>query len=232
MKILVIEDEKKVASFIKKGLEDGYYQVTLSYDGVDGFKKATSGEFDLIILDNMLPKMDGLAVLSQLRATGMQVPVLMLTAKTETEDIVTGLDSGADNYMAKPFAFAELQARVKALIRKSVQGRGSDILYANLRIDPVDHRLWRDKTEIKLSGQEYQVIAYLVRNAEAIVSRQDIADNCWDEPIEQFSNIVDVYINYLRKKVDASFSPKLIHTVRGQGYVLKDKDSATLTVIK
>ena len=223
MKILVIEDEKKIASFIKKGLEDESCQVTLSYDGEDGLKQATSGEFDLIILDTLLPKMDGLAVLSQLRETGNQVPVLMLTAKAETTDIVTGLGSGADDYMVKPFAFEELLARVRALIRRSLQSRGLDIRYANLRIDPVDHRLWRDTSEIKLSGQEYQVIAYLVRNAEAIVSRQDIADNCWDEPIEQFSNIVDVYINYLRKKVDASFSPKLIHTVRGQGYVLKDK---------
>jgi DNA-binding response OmpR family regulator len=190
---------------------------------VDGLKNATSGEFDLIILDIMLPKMDGLAVLSQVRETGMQVPVLMLTAKTETIDIVTGLDSGADDYMVKPFAFVELQARVKALIRKSEQSRGSDIRYANLRIDPVDHRVWRDKTEIKLSGQEYKMITYLIRNAEVPVSRQDIVDNCWDEPIAQFSNIVDVYINYLRKKVDGSFSPKLIHTVRGLGYVLKDK---------
>ncbi|MFZ4855730.1 MAG: response regulator transcription factor [Desulfuromonadaceae bacterium] len=227
MKILVIEDEKKIASFIKKGLEDESCQVTLSYDGVDGLNNATSGEFDLIIIDIMLPKMDGLAVLSQVRGKGMHVPVLMLTAKTETIDIVTGLDSGADDYLAKPFAFAELQARVKALIRKSVQSRGSDIRCANLRIDPVDHRVWRDKAEIKLSGQEYQIIAYLVRNAEVTVSRQEIADNCWDEPIAQFSNIVDVYINYLRKKVDEPFSPKLIHTVRGQGYVLKDKDSPT-----
>jgi DNA-binding response OmpR family regulator len=223
MKILVIEDEKKIASFIKKGLENESYQITLSYDGVDGLNKATSGEFDLIILDNILPKMDGLAVLCQLRGTGIQVPVLMLTAKSETIDIVTGLDSGADDYMVKPFAFEELQARVKALIRKSIQSRGSDIRYANLRIDPVDHRVWRDTTEIKLSGKEYQMIAYLIRNAEVSVSRKEIADNCWKEPVEQFSNIVDVYINYLRKKIDGSFSPKLIHTVRGQGYVLKDK---------
>jgi DNA-binding response OmpR family regulator len=171
----------------------------------------------------MLPKMDGLAVLSQLRGTGSHAPVLMLTAKTETIDIVNGLDAGADDYMVKPFAFAVLLARVKALIRKKGQCRGSDLRYANLRIDPVDHRVWRDKTEIKLSGQEYQIIVYLIRKAEVTVSRQEIVDNCWDEPVAQFSNIVDVYINYLRKKVDGSFSPMLIHTVRGQGYVLKDK---------
>ncbi|MFZ4860110.1 MAG: response regulator [Desulfuromonadaceae bacterium] len=223
MKILVIEDEKKVASFIKKGLEDGSCQITLSYDGVDGLNKATSGEFDLIILDNMLPKMDGLTVLSQLRGTGIQIPILMLSAKTETIDIVTGFDAGADDYMVKPFIFAELQARVKALIRRSAQSRGADIRYANLRIDPVNHRIWRDKTEITLSGKEYQVLAYLIRNAEVTVSRETIADNCWDEPFNKFSNIVDVYINYLRKKVDDPFSPKLIHTVRGCGYILRDK---------
>lgn len=223
MKILVIEDEKKVASFIKKGLEDGSCQVTLSYDGVDGLNKATSGEFGLILLDNMLPKMDGLTVLSQLRGTGIQIPIFMLSAKTETIDIVTGLDAGADDYMVKPFIFAELQARVKALIRRSAQSRGADIRYANLRIDPVNHRIWRDKTEITLSGKEYQVLAYLIRNAEVTVSRETIADNCWDEPFNKFSNIVDVYINYLRKKVDGPFSPKLIHTVRGCGYILRDK---------
>jgi len=223
MKLLVIEDEKKVASFIKKGLEDGTYQVTLSYDGLDGLKKATSGEFDLIVLDTILPKMDGLTVLSHLRESGIQTPVLMLTAKTETIDIVTGLDAGADDYMSKPFVFAELQARVKALIRKSVQGKGSDIHYANLRVDPVDHRVWRDKTEIALSGKEYRIIAYLIRNAEVPLSRQEIADNCWNGPFSKFSNIVDVYINYLRKKIDNPFSPKLIHTVRGYGFIFKNK---------
>jgi DNA-binding response OmpR family regulator len=223
MKLLVIEDEKKVASFIKKGLEDGTYQVTLSYDGVDGLKKATSGEFDMIILDSILPKMDGLTVLSHLRESGIQIPVLMLTAKSETIDIVTGLDAGADDYMSKPFVFAELQARVKALIRKSVQGKGSDIHYANLRVDPVDHRVWRDKTEIVLSGKEYRIMAYLIRNAEVPLSRQEIADNCWNGPFNKFSNIVDVYINYLRKKLDNPFSPKLIHTVRGYGFILKNK---------
>lgn len=223
MKILVVEDEKKVANAIKKGLEDGSYQVTLSHDGDDGFKKATSGEFDAILLDSTLPKMDGLNVLSQLRGTGIQIPVLMLSAKTETIDIVTGLDAGADAYMVKPFIFDELQARMKALIRRSAQSRGADIRYANLRIDPVNHRAWRDKTEITLSGKEYQLIAFLIRNAEIPVSRKEIADNCWDEPFDTFTNIIDVYINYLRKKIDGSFSPKLIHTVRGRGYVLKDK---------
>jgi DNA-binding response OmpR family regulator len=223
MNILVIEDEKKVANFIKKGLETGYYNITLSYDGADGLAQATSGEFDLIILDRMLPKMDGLEVLQELRKAGNLIPVLMLTAKSDTSDLVSGLDAGADDYLGKPFAFAELQARVRALVRRNELSQGADIHYSDLRIDPVNHKIWRGKTEIVLSGKEYRVLAYLVRNAEKPVSRQELADNCWDEPFDKFTNIVDVYINYLRKKVDGQFKPKLIHTIRGVGYAVTSK---------
>lgn len=223
MNILVIEDEKKVASFIKKGLEADDYKVTLCHDGAEGLRQASNGEFDLVILDWMLPKMDGLAVLQQLRKVGNQIPVLMLTAKTDTMDLVTGLDTGADDFLAKPFAFAELQARVRALVRRSEQNRGADIHYADMRIDPVNHKVWRGKTEIVLSGKEYRMLAYLVKNAETTVTRQNIADNCWDEPFETFTNIIDVYINYLRKKVDGPFNSNLIHTVRGVGYSFMSK---------
>lgn len=222
MKILIVEDEKKVASFIKRGLEDDSYQVTLSYDGVDGLKRASSGEFDLIILDYMLPKKDGLTVLHELREAGNQIPVLMLTAKTETEDVVSGLEAGADDYLVKPFAFAELQARVRALIRRSEQDRGAEIRFADLRLDPVNHKVWRGQTEIVLTAKEYNLLAYMVRNAGTVLSRANIADNCWEYPFETFTNIIDVYINYLRKKVDGKFATKLIHTVRGQGYILKE----------
>lgn len=222
MKILIVEDEKKVASFIKRGLEDDSYQVTLSYDGADGLKRASSGEFDLIILDCMLPKKDGLTVLHELRAAGNQVPVLMLTAKAETADVVSGLDAGADDYLVKPFAFAELQARVRALIRRSEQDRGAEIRFADLRLDPVNHKVWRGQTEIVLTAKEYNLLAYMVRNAGNVLSRANIADNCWEYPFETFTNIIDVYINYLRKKVDDKFPTKLIHTVRGQGYILKE----------
>ena len=222
MKILIVEDEKKVASFIKRGLEDDSYQVTLSYDGADGLKQASSGEFDLIILDCMLPKKDGITLLKELREAGSHVPVLMLTAKTETRDVVTGLDAGADDYLAKPFAFAELQARVRALIRRSEQDRGADIRFADLRLDPVNHKVWRGQVEIVLTAKEYNLLAYMVRNAGNVLSRANIADNCWEYPFETFTNIIDVYINYLRKKVDGKFPTKLIHTVRGQGYILKE----------
>lgn len=222
MKILIVEDEKKVASFIKRGLEDDHYQVTLCYDGVDGLKRANSGEFDLIILDCMLPKKDGLTVLKELREAGSQVPVLMLTAKAETVDVVSGLDAGADDYLVKPFAFAELQARVRALVRRSEQDRGAEIRFADLRLDPVNHKVWRGKTEIVLTAKEYNLLAYMVRNAGNVLTRANIADNCWEYPFETFTNIIDVYINYLRKKVDGKFPTKLIHTVRGQGYILKE----------
>ncbi len=222
MKILIVEDEKKVASFIKRGLEDDHYQVTLCYDGVDGLKRASSGEFDLIILDCMLPKKDGLTVLKELREAGSQVPVLMLTAKAETVDVVSGLDAGADDYLVKPFAFAELQARVRALVRRSEQDRGAEIRFADLRLDPVNHKVWRGKTEIVLTAKEYNLLAYMVRNAGNVLTRANIADNCWEYPFETFTNIIDVYINYLRKKVDGKFPTKLIHTVRGQGYILKE----------
>ncbi|NTV49483.1 MAG: response regulator transcription factor [Geobacteraceae bacterium] len=222
MKILIVEDEKKVASFIKRGLEDDNYQVTLCYDGVDGLKRANSGDFNLIILDCMLPKKDGLTLLHELRESGNQVPVLMLTAKSETDDIVSGLDAGADDYIAKPFAFAELQARVRALIRRSEQDRGAEIRFADLRLDPVNHKVWRGQAEIVLTAKEYNLLAYMVRNAGNVLTRANIADNCWEYPFETFTNIIDVYINYLRKKVDGKFPTKLIHTVRGQGYILKE----------
>lgn len=222
MKILIVEDEKKVASFIKRGLEEDSYQVTLSHDGVDGFKRASSGEYDLIILDYMLPKKDGLTVLRELHDAGNKIPVLMLTAKSETEDVVSGLDAGADDYLVKPFAFAELQARVRALIRRSEQDRGAEIRFADLRLDPVNHKVWRGQTQIVLTAKEYNLLAYMVRNAGTVLTRANIADNCWEYPFETFTNIIDVYINYLRKKVDGKFPTKLIHTVRGQGYILKE----------
>lgn len=222
MKILIVEDEKKVASFIKRGLEDDNYQVTLSYDGADGLKRASSGEFDLVILDCMLPKKDGVTVVRELRDAGNQIPVLMLTAKAETTDVVSGLDAGADDYLVKPFAFAELQARVRALVRRSEQDRGAEIRFADLRLDPVNHKVWRGKTEIVLTAKEYNLLAYMVRNAGNVLTRANIADNCWEYPFETFTNIIDVYINYLRKKVDGKFPTKLIHTVRGQGYILKE----------
>lgn len=222
MKVLIVEDEKKVASFIKRGLADDNYDVTVSHDGEDGLKQALTGDFNLIVLDVSLPKKDGIVVVNELRAAGSRVPVLMLTARDAIEDVVAGLDAGSDDYLKKPFVFAELQARVRALIRRGGFDRGAEIRFADLRLDPVSHHVWRGQTAITLTAKEYALLAYMVRNAGTVLSRANIADNCWEYPFETFTNIIDVYINYLRKKVDGRFPIKLIHTVRGQGYILKE----------
>jgi two-component system, OmpR family, copper resistance phosphate regulon response regulator CusR len=222
MKILVVEDEKKVAGFIKRGLEEDAYEVMTVYDGVEGLKQALSGEYSLVILDLMLPKKDGLSVIKELREAGNQTPVLMLTARGTTEDIVSGLEAGSDDYLTKPFAFAELLARVRALLRRSEQDRGAEIFFADLRLDPVSHKVWRSGNEIELTAQEYGLLEYLARNPNVPLSRAMIAEHCWNYDFDKFTNIIDVYINYLRKKVDRDYPTKLIHTVRGQGYILRE----------
>ncbi|NVN90607.1 MAG: response regulator transcription factor [Desulfuromonadales bacterium] len=222
MRILVVEDEKKVAGFIKRGLEEDDYQVTIVHDGVEGLKQALTGEFSLVILDVMVPKKDGLTVIKELRETGSHVPVLMLTARGTTEDIVSGLEAGSDDYLTKPFAFAELLARVRALLRRSEQDRGAEIFFADLRLDPVSHKVWRSGNEIDLTAKEYGLLEYMVRNPNTVLSRAMIAEHVWDYAFDSFTNIIDVYVNYLRKKVDKDYSTKLIHTVRGQGYILRE----------
>jgi len=223
MKILVVEDEKKVAGFIKRGLEEDAYQVTVTHDGAEGLKLALEEDFSLVILDVMLPKKDGLTVIKELRAAGRHMPVLMLTARDTTEDIVSGLDAGSDDYLTKPFAFAELLARVRALLRRGEQDRGAEILFADLRLDPVAHKVWRSGTEIDLTAKEYGLLEYMMRNPNTVLSRAMIAEHVWDYAFDSFTNIIDVYVNYLRKKVDKDYPVKLIHTVRGQGYVLREK---------
>jgi heavy metal response regulator len=222
MKILVVEDEKKVAGFIKRGLEEDQYDVTVTHDGAEGAKLALENDYNLIILDVMLPKKDGVAVVKELREAGKRTPVLMLTAKTTTEDIVSGLDAGSDDYLTKPFAFAELTARVRALLRREGQDRGAEIVFADLRLDPVSHKVWRGNAEIELTAKEYGLLEYLMRNPNTVLSRAMIADHVWDYAFDSFTNIIDVYVNYLRKKVDKDYPVKLIHTVRGQGYVMRE----------
>lgn len=222
MKILVVEDEKKVAGFIKRGLEEDKYEVTVTHDGADGFKQALENDFSLIILDVMLPKKDGLSVVKELREAGKHIPVLMLTARDTTDDIVSGLEAGSDDYLTKPFAFAELLARVRALLRRGELDRGAEIHFADLRIDPVSHKVWRGSTEIDLTSKEYGLLEYMIRNPNAVLSRAMIAEHVWDYAFDSFTNIIDVYVNYLRKKVDKDYPTKLIHTVRGQGYILRE----------
>lgn len=222
MKILVVEDEKKVAGFIKRGLEEDSYEVTVTHDGAEGFKQALENDFSLVVLDVMLPKMDGLTVIKELRAAGKRTPVLMLTARDTTDDIVSGLEAGSDDYLTKPFAFAELLARVRALLRRGEQDRGAEISFADLRLDPVTHKVWRSDKEIDLTAKEYGLLEYMMRNPNTVLSRAMIAEHVWDYAFDSFTNIIDVYVNYLRKKVDKDHPTKLIHTVRGQGYILRE----------
>ncbi|MDD3294865.1 MAG: response regulator transcription factor [Geobacteraceae bacterium] len=223
MKILVVEDEKKVASFIKRGLEEEKYEVDISYDGEEGLQKALDGSYSLVILDVMLPKKDGLSVVKELRARKLLTPVLMLTAKDTVEDIVAGLNSGSDDYLTKPFAFAELLARARALLRRSEQERGAEIRFADLRLDPVTHKVWRKDKEIDLTAKEYSLLEFFMRNPNQVLTRTTIAENVWDYIFDSFTNIIDVYVNYLRKKIDRDADKKLIHTVRGVGYILKEE---------
>jgi len=222
MKILVVEDEKKVAGFIQRGLEEEGYEVAVAYDGEEGLKKGSDGSYDLILMDLMLPLKDGLEVISDLRKLDVRTPVLCLTAKDKVDDIVSGLDSGSDDYLTKPFAFAELLARVRALIRRGNTERGAEIVFADLRLDPVSHKVWRGDSEIDLTTKEYALLEYMMRNPNQTLTRSMIAEHVWDYTFDSFTNIIDVYVNYLRKKVDRDFDKKLIHTVRGVGYVLKE----------
>jgi DNA-binding response OmpR family regulator len=224
MRILVIEDERKIASFIKRGLEEEKYEVHTAADGEEGLKLALEKTFDLIVLDWMLPKKDGLSLLKDLRGKKIMTPVLMLTAKDSVEDIVAGLDSGSDDYLTKPFAFPELLARVRALGRRGEQERGAQITFADMRLDPVTHKVWRNDQEIEVTGKEYDLLEYFMRNPNQVVTRTMIAEHCWDYTFDTFTNIIDVYVNYLRKKVDRDTGRKLIHTVRGVGYVFKEEE--------
>lgn len=224
MRILVVEDEKKVSSFIKRGLEEEKYEVDTAGDGEEGMKMALGKPYDLIVLDWMLPKKDGLTLVKELREKKTMTPVLMLTAKDSLEDIIAGLDSGSDDYLTKPFAFAELLARVRALLRRSEMDKGAELRFGDLRLDPVTHKVWRKDIEIDLTAKEYGLLEYFMRNANQVLTRTMIADHVWDYTFDTFTNIIDVYVNYLRKKIDRDADKKLIHTVRGVGYIFKEED--------
>jgi heavy metal response regulator len=223
MRILVIEDEGKVAEFIRSGLAQEHYAVDIARDGVKGLYLAESVNYDLVILDLMLPGMPGLELLKKLRIKKTGVPVLILTAKGEVNDKVAGLDSGANDYLVKPFAFAELSARVRALLRRDTLQSGSALRYAGLELDTAAHTVMRAGREIDLKPKEFALLEYLLRNAGRSVTRTMILEHVWDIHFDSVSNVVDVHINSLRNKMDKDFQPQLIHTIRGVGYVLKDK---------
>ena len=200
MRILVVEDDKKVAGFIKKGLEEETYAVDVAYDGEDGLHFGSEGQYDLIILDIMLPKIDGLEILSQLRDQGKDTPILLLTAKDAVDDKVTGLNKGADDYLTKPFAFSELLARVRVLLRRGKAEVKTTLMISDLTLDLVSHKVNRGGDEIELTGKEYGLLEYFMRNQEKVLTRTMIAEHVWDYNFDTFTNVIDVYINHLRKK--------------------------------
>ena len=221
MRILVVEDEKKVASFIKKGLEEEGYAVDVAADGEEGLAMALTGVHDLIILDIRLPKMDGLRVLQELRRDSVSVPVLLLTVRATIEDKVLGLDAGADDYLTKPFAFQELVARVRALLRRRAEAEPTVLRVGDLRLDPARRTVTRGGETIDLTPREFALLDYFMRNPDRVLTRTMIAEHVWDYSFDTATNVIDVYVNYLRRKVDADREPKLLRTIRGVGYVLK-----------
>jgi heavy metal response regulator len=223
MRILLVEDEKNVSSFVKQGLEEDFYTVDVAEDGIEGYEMASSQRYDLIILDLMLPGMDGREICRKLREKGVKTPVLMLTALNTVPDKVGGLESGADDYLTKPFAFSEMLARMKALMRRSADYAG-DISLGDLRMDLLSRRVFRGDQEVTLSPREFALLEYLLKNKSRIVSRTQILEAVWGYDFDPTTNIVDVHIKYLRDKVDKDSDRKLIHTVRGVGYVLKSED--------
>lgn len=225
MRILVVEDEKKVASFIRRGLEAERYQVDVATDGENGLSRIFDEEYDLVILDVMLPKRDGLAVLEEVRKQQQQVPILMVTARDAVMDKVTGLDRGADDYLTKPFAFEELVARVRALLRRGTPAQSPVLTVGDLRLDPVSREVSRAGQRIEMTGKEFALLEFFMRQPGRVLSRALIAQHVWGVDFDTFTNVIDVYVNYVRKKMDAEFEPKLLQTVRGVGYVLKEPDT-------
>jgi DNA-binding response OmpR family regulator len=224
VRILIVEDERKVAAFIRTGLEDEAFIVEVAGDGIAGEEAARRGDLDLIVLDLMLPGRDGVEVCRNLRRAGVRTPVLMLTARTSLKDKVEGLDSGADDYLTKPFAFEEFLARVRALLRR---GPAADVLplrFADLVLDRDKLRVRRHGHDIQLTHREYVLLEYFVRHAGQVLSRDDLADNVWGHEIDSGSNVIDVTVSHLRGKVDRGPGPQLIHTVRGLGYVLRQDE--------
>ncbi len=225
MRVLVIEDETKMADLIKRGLEEEGMQVELAFDGESGFTAAQAGNHDVTILDLGLPNRDGLEVAQELRALGNKTPILILTAQDSTEMKVKGLDTGADDYLTKPFAFSELVARLRALARRAQPADAGEnktrLQLGDLSLNLINRKANRAGIEVQLTGKEFSLLEYFMRHPDEILSRETLSEKVWEETFDTLTNVIDVYINYLRNKVDRQFEPKLIHTVRGVGYQFK-----------
>lgn len=220
MKILVVEDEERVAHFIQKGLREEGHAIDLANNGEEGGFLAEVNDYDLIILDLMLPKKNGVSVCKEIRDHGINTPVLMLTARDSVEDRVRGLDAGADDYLIKPFAFDELLARVRALLRRKTDSKAPVLKIADLELNPITRSVSRDDRAIRLTTKEYSLLEYMLRNPDKVLSRTLIGEHVWDMNFDPESNVIDVYVSHLRAKVDKGHELALIHTMRGQGYML------------
>lgn len=225
MKILVVEDEHRIAQALKQGLSDEGYAVDVAYDGDEGLRSAQADEYDLIIMDVMMPVMDGVQASKKLREAGNHTPILMLTAKSQARDIVSGLDAGADDYLPKPFSFDVLLARIRALLRRPNDSLDTVLSVDDLTLDVAKHTVMRGDTPVQLSGKEYAILEYLLRNKGRILSKNNIISHVWDFDADVLPNNVEVFITYLRNKIDRPFpnARPLIQTVRGFGYVIKDE---------
>ncbi|HXL81606.1 MAG TPA: response regulator transcription factor [Pyrinomonadaceae bacterium] len=220
MRILLVEDDPRIARFVAKGLREHAFAVDLAGNGDEALYKSSINDYDAIILDVMMPGRDGFSVCRELRATGSVVPVIMLTARDTVQDRITGLDIGADDYLTKPFAVTELLARLRALMRRGHVVRPATIQIADLLLDTRAQRATRAERELELTSKEYALLEYLAREHGRVVSRAEIAEHVWDENFDPLTNLIDVHINRLRRKVDNGFSTRLIHTRRGAGYML------------
>ena len=226
MRILVVEDERKVARFIERGLKEERFAVDVAPDGEEGLFRAQSNDYDLIVLDVLMPKKDGFQVLRELRAAKCRARILMLTARDSVEDRVQGLEGGADDYLIKPFAFAEFLARVRALLRRGTEDGPVSLRALDLMMDLKTRKVTRGDKPVTLSAKEFGVLEYLLRHPGEVVTRTQLAEHVWDENFDSFSNVIDVTVYHLREKVDRGFQPALIHTVRGVGYMLKTAGEA------
>jgi len=222
MRILIVEDDRRIANVLKKGLSEEGFAIDLAYDGLEGQFLGESEDYDLIILDLMLPKLDGISVCKALRKKQIKTPILILTAKTSIEDRVEGLNAGADDYLLKPFSFRELTARINALFRRSQETLPPTLKVLDLELDPAKHAVRRDGRKIDLSAKEFAILEYLLRHKNQAVTRTMILEHVWDYNFDPASNIVDVFVNHLRKKVDTQKEKNLIQTIHGVGFKLSD----------
>ena len=221
MNVLLVEDESKVANFISRGLQEEGYTVDAVEDGKKGLELVTSKEYDIVLLDLMIPEIDGLEVLKRMRRAEIETPVLIITAKSSKEDVIKGLDTGSDDYLTKPFSFEELLARIRALLRRSRKPVPLTLQYREITLDPYSRKLHLGENEIELTEKEFLIMEYMIKNSEKPLTRKEIAECAWQNQ-DDSSNIVDVYVNFLRKKIEQLTDKKIIHTLRGVGYILKE----------